>query len=642
MMLSVDLILGNLILASAIGALALAVGRRGRRAPLAHALWIMFFVKLVTPPILAVPLPMPAFTQHADSLQGTQTLLAAGSATNKSLAVDNERTTQPAVTASSTLASAAEPRASLLTYATPQTGLIALWIGGFAFLFFRGVTRLYRFRKLIEACGIDDLEATRVVEELVNADKRYRFFHNRAPRVVRVSIRVSPMLFGFAMRPLILCPEELWGSLSTDDRRAFLAHETAHFLRRDHWVRPLEWLVTSLFWWFPGVYFGRQQLERHEEACCDARAVAMLKSKPREYAEALLRVVDFISEHGVTSTRMASPMQPTATLEERLRLLMRDELSIAPSRLHSWGCGLICASIWIIHPDIYQIEFPSQSIAVTASASQAAAGPDPVPEPSVAAERRLIQPITESDLPAVPKGFWNTGAAKDWASFSFDVSGYRLDAIAGQGILVHRDDGKTLRFNQQTMTAIAEVPRSKRVIIGDADGNVRLWDLEAGTPVSLLGRHNAAITSVAISSHAEVFSADAGGTIFRWKMQSGEILSQWSVDDGPHQSSSRKIASLRVAADGQSVAVLCSDWRDKTNLKEIHLLDSKTLKPLSSVFATPQAAVAFQFEEGAWVVVDWDGVIRLMNTAEPIGSIEKQRVSALLLSQNAPLLNSDH
>ncbi len=118
------------------------------------------------------------------------------------------------------------------------------------------------------------------------------------------------MLFGIGDGTKIVCPNRLWQSLNEDERQAFLAHEVAHYLRHDHWVRWIEWLVTTIYWWCPLVYFARRELERHEEVACDAWAISYLHTSPRTYAEALLSVVDFLSETQVGTPRLASRMQP--------------------------------------------------------------------------------------------------------------------------------------------------------------------------------------------------------------------------------------------------------------------------------------------------------------------------------------------
>lgn len=636
-----ELIIGNLVLASLIGALALFVGRHGRRAALAHALWIMFFAKLITPPIVSVPLPIPTLFSGPTQVQVERVHVAAAvnaavKPTTTAAAIEPSIATGPVSVGIDRASSS--PATALFDSSRWGRIALAVWIGGFCIVFVRGMVRLFGFRRLIADCGIHDQDASETVQEFLRNHRRW-LLDRPAPRVVRVSIRVSPMLFGFATRPIIVCPESLWQSLSTEDRRAFLAHETAHFHRRDHWVRWLQWIVSAVYWWFPGVYFAQKQLERHEEACCDAWAVKMLGTKPRCYAEALLRVVDFISDHAIGLPSFASGMQPTDTLEERLRLLMRNELDHASSRLHTWGSGLACAAIWMVHPDAYHLQL-GRDVSIPSEHR-----PIDVLLPPLAVIDKSDERVaaTEEPLPTPPSGFWNSPPIRDWAGFSFEVSGYRFSAIAGRGFIIDRRSDEPLVFDDQSLTAIAEIPASGRVIIGDAQGNVRLWDLSAGMPVSLLGRHNAPVSSVTVAPDGSVFSADSAGSVIRWELQSGLTIARWTAQqtNANASQSSAAVQSIRLSNDGRWISVLCGDWRQASAPKALYLLDTQTLTEQSRHLTHADSAVVLQDQHQRWNAVSWSGIVRAIDSFEPIDRIEKHRVSGLVLSQHAAMRDGD-
>src|SRR5436305_13916279 len=64
--------LGNAAAAVAVAALAAAVARLGRRPALTHRAWLLVYLKLLAPPLLAVPVPwlfaaaVPAATRHEE------------------------------------------------------------------------------------------------------------------------------------------------------------------------------------------------------------------------------------------------------------------------------------------------------------------------------------------------------------------------------------------------------------------------------------------------------------------------------------------------------------------------------------------------------------------------------------------------
>src|SRR4051812_25219126 len=57
--------LGNALLATALALLAAAGGRVWRRPAVRHALWLLVLLKLVTPPVVSIPLPSFAWPEKA-------------------------------------------------------------------------------------------------------------------------------------------------------------------------------------------------------------------------------------------------------------------------------------------------------------------------------------------------------------------------------------------------------------------------------------------------------------------------------------------------------------------------------------------------------------------------------------------------
>src|SRR5438128_1279081 len=70
--------LSNVLVAAVLALVAVIVGRVARRPALTHALWLLVLVKLITPPLLLVPVPWPDLANGGDDLGGDETRLAAG------------------------------------------------------------------------------------------------------------------------------------------------------------------------------------------------------------------------------------------------------------------------------------------------------------------------------------------------------------------------------------------------------------------------------------------------------------------------------------------------------------------------------------------------------------------------------------
>ncbi|MEZ6129490.1 MAG: M56 family metallopeptidase [Planctomycetaceae bacterium] len=606
-----QIVVSNMMVASLIGMLAWLVGRSGSRAQLAHLLWVALFVKLVTPPLVLLPVAVPAsWAPMVTFAQPTMDISSDNAVNSAETASASFNVVPTMVEGSGELAA---PGVSVLTL----WQLVAVtWVGGFAWLLARGFLRFLRFQRLLKNEGRRDDEGTQFAAALIQA---VNVKCRSTPDVLRVPVRVSPMLFGFGHRPVIVCPDALWTLLSVPERHAFLAHEVAHFCRRDHWVRWLEWLVAAIYWWFPLVYLARRQLERHEEACCDAWAVRQLNSPPRRYAETLLKVVDFISDHQVGIPQLASAMQPTGCLEERLRFVMQGGAARPTSGVTQSAAIVVCVTLLLLHP----IPQPVVNAGVAVSFADSSTPVDSVQQDSESAEGNLNEPPAP-ELPPPPQGFWNRRPQPKWADFSLSLPGAQLTATAGHGVMIELINGERLSFTSDELRAIADIPATQRVVIGQADGRVRLWDLTAGVPVSLLGQHAAAVTSMAWHEQTGLISADEAGSVIRWDMQSGQVLATTTIPDA-------SVQSVRFSGDGTEVAILSGRWDQISQPQQVVFADSVTLQPVTSLLLRHSVAVVLPSQSGAWLSIDWHGNVWTLETDEWQARISKEAVSALSL-----------
>ncbi|MGN0979510.1 MAG: M56 family metallopeptidase [Candidatus Avoscillospira sp.] len=94
----------------------------------------------------------------------------------------------------------------------------------------------------------------------------------------------TPFLLGL-FRPRIYLPFHLDGQ--TLD--AVAAHEQTHLKRRDHWVKPLAFLILTVYWFQPLVLAAYVLLCRDLELACDERVIRDWDpARKKAYAEALL------------------------------------------------------------------------------------------------------------------------------------------------------------------------------------------------------------------------------------------------------------------------------------------------------------------------------------------------------------------
>lgn len=95
----------------------------------------------------------------------------------------------------------------------------------------------------------------------------------------------TPFILGI-LRPKIYLPSEM----DPRDAAHVLAHERAHLKRRDHWWKPLGFVLLCLHWFNPLLWIAYILLCRDIELACDERVIkTMGKPEKKAYSEALLK-----------------------------------------------------------------------------------------------------------------------------------------------------------------------------------------------------------------------------------------------------------------------------------------------------------------------------------------------------------------
>ncbi len=360
--------LSNAAVSAVLAALALVVGRLCRRPALTHALWLLVLLKLVTPPIWHVPVPWPRKAPLV-----TAELPNAPPTVDPIPEFDNE--INDSVTATIFTAPAIEDHdiASLElvpSTALPVTGevssptsymsvasmILGAWLIGTVGYVFIAAVRLRRFRGLLRhACDAPDEIQSKARDTARQLGICFQ------PEVSMVPGPVSPMLWGVFCRPRVLLPASLWARLSGEQQSTLLAHELAHLRRRDHWTRRLELFVTALFWWNPIVWLAHREISVAEEECCDAWVVWLLPQTARDYAQALLETVDFLSETRPALPPAASGIGHVHHLRRRLAMIMRGSTPRALSRTSIVMLVAVGCLVLPLLPTLAQSQQPDKS-----------------------------------------------------------------------------------------------------------------------------------------------------------------------------------------------------------------------------------------------------------------------------------------
>jgi beta-lactamase regulating signal transducer with metallopeptidase domain len=329
--------LSNAVVATFLAVVALAVTRLWRAPALAHVLWLMVLVKLVTPPLVSIPIPW-SISQWAatpkpvdrhddarnESAAPELSVLAAAteddwwvSAIADVPADQSVRLVEPADNPLSETAFESWPSWNA-AWNVPL--IVSLWMGGTLVCAIVAAVRIHRFHRVLLYAGpaspIVQLEAIQIADRLGLDD---------CPSVWLAPGRFSPLLWAVGGRARVILPAGLFYRLGPDEQRTVLAHELAHARRHDHWVRWLELIVICLYWWHPAAWFARRKLQQAEEQCCDAWVVWAIPAAAKAYAKALLNTVEFL-DASPSIPPVASGIGHVPLLKRRLNMIVRNPL----------------------------------------------------------------------------------------------------------------------------------------------------------------------------------------------------------------------------------------------------------------------------------------------------------------------------
>jgi beta-lactamase regulating signal transducer with metallopeptidase domain len=342
----VHAMLSNAVVAAILVAIVAVIGRTCRRPALIHALCLVVMLKLVTPPLVQVSLPVgldlaPETWSSSKAQKGfSEPIAAAEMSRSVTAAAVNEQWDEAGGDGSDmALTPLPQVGAGANSEGTPGIstriwnvgiGLLAGWsweqlvltvalAGAFAWwtLAFLRIMRFQRLMKEIEPASEEWQSCT--------AELGHRLGLAEAPTLCLVPGRVPPMLWAMSGRPRLLVPSELWSATTLEERTGLLLHELAHLKRRDHWVRWLELFVAGLYWWHPAVWWSRGLLREAEEQCCDAWVIWAMPQGAKTYATALLAAIEFVSgaRTAPAASLAASGNGHVSCLKRRLKMIVR-------------------------------------------------------------------------------------------------------------------------------------------------------------------------------------------------------------------------------------------------------------------------------------------------------------------------------
>ena len=171
---------------------------------------------------------------------------------------------------------------------------ITWWIGC-SVMAIRWMVAWKRLRQLLahaKPVNAPDLESAYV------AACRLTGSNQQAVRLVTSLDIATPVVAGM-LRPAIVIPETLLGTISQPQLVQIFVHELAHIARRDQWLLALQQLAKLLFWAHPLVHRVCHRLTQASEEICDN--YVLTQSSTNAYSQTLLVVAEL-------ATRRQNPL----------------------------------------------------------------------------------------------------------------------------------------------------------------------------------------------------------------------------------------------------------------------------------------------------------------------------------------------
>jgi beta-lactamase regulating signal transducer with metallopeptidase domain len=290
--------------------------RRQRNPPLSHVLWILVLLKLVAPPVMCFDwsaLRQSGSTAMRGQITADTVRTARPQTVNPSRPVD----WPPART--TTLASATNvtefdfPASVHLIWNRGRVILLWFWLGGAGLCALVAATRIVRFERLLQ----DKLPVSERLQRIAHevADK---LGVRRVPAVRCVECALVPLIWCAGRRATIVLPLRLMRQVDDQSSALILAHELAHLRRRDHWVRGLELIVLTVYWWNPLVWLILRQIHQAEDLCCDGWVRSVFPEFTKRYAEVVLKTAESLNARQVGAQWLpASPFLQSLSLKIR-------------------------------------------------------------------------------------------------------------------------------------------------------------------------------------------------------------------------------------------------------------------------------------------------------------------------------------
>lgn len=462
---------------------------------------------------------------------------------------------------------------------TPAPGASAnplqIWIPVLAWIWLFGVAALFLYSAVSYWCL-----RRKVCEAVILRDNIYQ-----SEKVC------SPFVLGI-IRPKIYLPYHM----DSREMGHVIAHEQTHICRRDHWWKPLGFLLLTIHWFNPLMWLSYVLLCRDIELACDEKVVREMSNEQRaDYTQAL--VACSVDRRLIAACPLAFG---EIGVKERVKSVMNYK---KPAFWIVLASVIVCAVIavcFLTNPIGFQFDVSANTI-VSANHFDMRNADDPV---SIE-----MTPAQISELNSRLAGVKNCKRSDKYAGLT---PGYQISAQMQDGSYI-RISGYSLSDN--TMVDIEQ--NGKRYAVSDREFQEYLSRICAGGDVS------AAFDLQPLrAQYPEYFDLDAsaGLDVYVWQMAPDSYyFGLLPHTASPRDSTAQELLALRGASSEQMRYILAAYALDPD---DIHVIPWQN--PISSYI--PEC----------WIVTE-NGESLEEKQAQYI-----ETVSAMLFGERDTLLHDDY
>ena len=325
--------ISNLIVSAVLAGLAWSVQRSERSVVLSNLLWTLVLIKMVTPPLLSLPVIKVANISPVVQSQPSMRASSPVGVHHSGVPID----AKGAISLNPT-AKQVDDSASTVILQTNHIDsrksswvrmAILVWIAVSVILLMVAVIRIVHFEILLRRNSRRAPEHINKIAQDISVTMGLR----KTPIVVISCAHIAPFVWCLGGRPRIIVSSIAGQVLGDDEIRMVLAHEMAHVKRRDHWIRWIECLASVIAWWNPLLWWTRRHLRITEEVACDELVIEKLRPERNDYANTLLNMAELLSTSATHPPAVACGINSGGLLEQRLTMIISKKNIMNPTWL---------------------------------------------------------------------------------------------------------------------------------------------------------------------------------------------------------------------------------------------------------------------------------------------------------------------